>query len=260
MSENEEKLNPIYKSETGIDRWLRENIYTKIEYKGIFVEVGAATPELISNSYHFRKNGWRVIPIEPNPIFATQFLNKGYEVWNYACSNYEQDDVLFTIASKENIQKVIKFDKNGVTFTEEDIIDVENDISFHSFSHLSDSKWDNMADNYQRAYEDIKKTEIKVCVRKLDTILENTNINEIDILCIDVEGGEEKVLQGFTVEKWKPNIVIIENIDSKYNYDAYLPKYKKILRTHYDDVYIRFDINQESEVKPKKRVYKKTKK
>ena len=40
------------------------------EFKpGVFVEVGAARPDYLSISESFRKQGWKIIAIEPNPKF-----------------------------------------------------------------------------------------------------------------------------------------------------------------------------------------------
>ena len=41
-------------SEFETDKYLRENFFPDLDYKGIMVEVGAGPPEFISNSKHFR--------------------------------------------------------------------------------------------------------------------------------------------------------------------------------------------------------------
>ena len=48
------------------DAWV-ESLFSK-EYKGYFVDIGAATGKHISNSYHLEVNlGWNGICVEPNP-------------------------------------------------------------------------------------------------------------------------------------------------------------------------------------------------
>ena len=37
--------------------------------------------------------------------------------------------------------------------------------------------------------------------------------NNIDVLCIDVEGHEIDVIKGFDIKKYKPKIVIVEFLD-----------------------------------------------
>jgi FkbM family methyltransferase len=50
-----------------------------------------------------------------------------------------------------------------------------------------------------------------VQVRTLDNILEeNSYYNKFDVLSIDVEGYEVEVLEGYTISKYQPKMVIIE--------------------------------------------------
>ena len=57
------------------------------------------------------------------------------------------------------------------------------------------------------------KEEVKVNVRTLDSLLENElkHIEKIDIVSMDIEGGELDALKGFDLKKWKPTILLIEN-------------------------------------------------
>lgn len=81
----------------------------------------------------------------------------------------------------------------------------------------------------------------------LDTILENEIINP-DLLVIDVEFHEKEVLQGLTLKKWKPKMVIIEahehheNESYRLNADFindYFRKYKKIYSDGINNIYVR---------------------
>ena len=48
-------------------------------------------------------------------------------------------------------------------------------------------------------------------IYKLDDMLEKYNYPvNFDILVIDVEGGEYEVLKGFSINEWKPKMMIIE--------------------------------------------------
>jgi hypothetical protein len=51
----------------------------------------------------------------------------------------------------------------------------------------------------------------KVACDKLDRILFASGIKNIDFIIIDVEGHELNVLNGFSISKWNPYIVIIED-------------------------------------------------
>jgi FkbM family methyltransferase len=205
-----------YRSETLIDQWIRNNIFPNEEYKGVMVEVGAATPEYISNSYHWRVNEWRTISIEPNPIFAEEHRKVGSEVVECAVSDYE-GVAEFVIVGEER---------------------GEGNTSWHSFSHLSERKLENIPNDWKEVYNREKKETLKVSVRTLNSILEEKGIHKVDILTIDVEGLEVKVLGGIDLEKYQPKVVLIENVEGT-DFSPYLNGYKLVLRTIYDDVWVR---------------------
>ena len=69
-----------YHAEDQIDRVVRESFFEDYTYKGVIVEVGAAGPEYLSISRHFREHGWRVFAIEPNPEFCELHRQAGFEV------------------------------------------------------------------------------------------------------------------------------------------------------------------------------------
>ena len=54
---------------------------------GGFVDVGAARPDSLSMSALYHELGWRVIAIEPNPVFCEAHRAVGHEVLEYACSD-----------------------------------------------------------------------------------------------------------------------------------------------------------------------------
>ena len=62
----------------------------------------------------------------------------------------------------------------------------------------------------KKALIDLDKELIKSL--SLDAILEKTNLTEtkIDLLDIDVEGADLRVLKGFTIEKFKPELICVE--------------------------------------------------
>jgi FkbM family methyltransferase len=200
-------MNFTFKSETGVDKWIRENVFTDYEYKGIMVEVGAATPEYISNSYHWRENGWRTIGIEPNPYFVELHKKAGSEIYQYACSDSNVDNIDFIIIGNE-------------------VDDIDSN-TFHSFSHIADveMEFDSMASNWKEAYENSNKKTIKINVRTLDSILEELKINQIDILSIDVEGAELKVLAGLNLSEIKPKVIVLENLGDAFDFHSVLGNY-----------------------------------
>ena len=67
-----------------------------------------------------------------------------------------------------------------------------------------------------------KVEEIKVEVKKLDTVLSRINLEKIDFLSIDTEGTELEVLMGFDINRWKPRLFVIENNFGESKFSDYL--------------------------------------
>ena len=52
---------------------------------------------------------------------------------------------------------------------------------------------------------------VDVATRPLDAILEEAGATSIDFITIDVEGHELTALRGFSLDRWRPTILIIED-------------------------------------------------
>jgi FkbM family methyltransferase len=183
-----------YYAEYETDRYIRENFFPDFLYKGVMVDVGAGPPSFISNSKHFRDCGWRTICIEPNPKFVKQHQDAKSEIYQYACSN-EEKETSFII--NYNNDEWYSENNDGVSFSSLEIR--YKNIPNHNTQEI-----------------------IQVETIKLDTLLENLNINKIDILSIDVEGWEIDVLMGFNSNKYNPKVIVIENLESNKNYEKYM--------------------------------------
>jgi FkbM family methyltransferase len=205
-----------YRSETKVDEWIRDNHFTDWDYKGVMVEVGAATPEYISNSYHWRVNDWRTISIEPNPKFAEEHRKVDSEVVECAVSDYEGVAEFIMVGEERG----------------------EGNTSWHSFSHLAEKKLENIPNDWKEAYNRENKEIVRVSVRTLNSILEEKGIDKVDILTIDVEGLEVKVLGGIDLEKYQPKVILIENVENT-DFSPYLKGYQLAHKTIYDDVWVR---------------------
>lgn len=76
----------------------------------------------------------------------------------------------------------------------------------------------------------------RVNVRRLDRVLEESGFPRLDLLCLDVEGHEREVLKGFTVERWKPAVMVIESLDGTLS----APEgYRQAYRCQFDSVFVR---------------------
>ena len=101
---------------------------------------------------------------------------------------------------------------------------------------------------------------VNVSVDKLDNILKQEKIQtNFDIFVLDVEGFEENVLKGFSINKYKPKIVIIEIPDQFKDYvnnlslmskfkrlrDVFKNDYTLLVNDVVDNEYIRNDLINE---------------
>lgn len=206
-------MNESFFAEHKEDQFLRVKYFPDYDYKGTMIEVGGATPEFISVSRHFTLNKWRTVIVEPNPIFAKMHRNIGNEIYEYAASETDEDNVDFTI----------------VHITGGSVTD-------HAFSSLK------IKESYQSIsngwVNKLNKTQIKVKQRRLDTIIKEANIKQLDILSVDTEGWEIEVMKGLCL--LKPKVVMLENIFNENSYREYMTErgYKFDIRINDCDIYI----------------------
>lgn len=208
-----------YYSEFDTDKIIREKYFPNYDYKGLMIEVGGGTPEFLSMSKHFKDNGWRTIIIEPNPTFVKQHKECGNEVYEFACS-YEDKDGEFTIVE----QQVEAY--GGV-------------VTDHSFSSIDVKESYLTKTNFNLTESNNKK--IKVKIKKLDTILNDINVNKIDILSIDVEGWEIEVMKGLNTENIDCKLIVVENFLDDDSYKKYFESIGYYLSENiqYNQIYLK---------------------
>ena len=164
-----------YYSQYGEDKLLNR-LFEKND--GTCIEIGANDGVKYSTSYFFEKKGWNCILVEPTP---------------YLCSEIRKlrNATLFECAAST---------QNGET----DFYIAEG---FELFSSLESNS--TMSEHLEKNNADVKK--LKVKTRTLDSILEEADVGDIDFISIDVEGHEISVLKGFTLDKWLPKVVLLED-------------------------------------------------
>lgn len=163
-----------------LDKDLR-SFFPDYSHKGTMVEIGAFDPILLSNTYHFEKNGWDTYHIEANPDQIDMFKIRKNGCLNYAVSDYDKDDVDFNIVTSCGAYPDMPL--GGWTA---------------SYSSL-DLKYSDHTNNPKKI--------VKTNVRTLNTIFDNEwkhlKDRYIDIMTIDVEGNELEVLKGVDFTKIK---------------------------------------------------------
>jgi len=157
---------------------------------GFFVEVGANDPRQGSQTWGLEQAGWRGVLVEPQPDLAQALkTERTAQVFPVACS------------SPRNASRTMTLYLAGM------------------LSSL-DSRLAVTGLRPERA--------IEVPVRTLDDILtEAAAPAPIDFLSIDVEGHETEALAGFSFERWRPRLILIED------HVANLAKHRLLTRSGY---------------------------
>lgn len=221
-------------AEDDIDLLVRETFFNGKTGPGVFVEVGAARPDYLSISASFRKLGWKIVAIEPNPDFCAAHRARGHDVHEYACSDVDADDVEFFVV-----------DSKGADY-------LGGSVSFESFSSLGIK--DEFADLHDTVKNNTQVRTIPVKVRRLDTILRQhePDIDHIDILAVDVEGWELNVMRGLSIDKYHPSVVILENLFNKEEYVRFMSDlgFARWRRLEPNEIYVARSFAKVEEPKP----------
>jgi len=153
---------------------LKEAFFGKARV-GYFVDVGANEPQFMSQTWNLEQLGWRGVLIEPQPALVKMLKEqRRADVFGCACS------------APQNAGKVLPFQVAGL----------------HSSLNL---------DFFVAGAP--KSAIINVPVRTLDDILAEANApTPIDLLSIDVESHEIEVLNGLTLARWRPRLILIEDL------------------------------------------------
>lgn len=159
---------------------------------GTFVEVGAHDGEFASNTSCLADLGWRGFYIEPVPRYAE------------ACRR--------------------RHAKNpNVTVSEIGIGDRSERTTIHIGGALSTLRPDSKS-NYQKldwskhAFAESEAADIDL-VTLQDYLRENRLASDFELLVVDVEGYEWRVLSTMDLSVWRPRMVIIELHDQNPDYE-----------------------------------------
>jgi len=183
-------------------------------FRGVCVDIGAYHPYWLNNSWIFEKIGWDTYCIEPNPNCIPKLKEERLHVLEYACGSINKDSVPLFVYKNSTVGEA------GGT----GIMNSPHRIR-------STDKW-----SFQ---EYIGK--VSVNIRTLDWLMENEILEEnIDYLSIDVENSEIDVLKGTDLARWKPKIIVIENINEDDAQIQYLKDrgYRRVNRMIFNDIYV----------------------
>lgn len=146
------------------------------DYKGFYVDVGCFHPFWLSNTKQLYDRGWRGINIDPNAVNIQLFKAYRPEDINLCCGIS---------------------DENGI-------------MPYYKYTQPVCNSFDN---SLKRKL--ILKNVVDIPVRKLGEILEEYKVEKIDILDIDAEGFDEKIVKSFEWEKYMPTCILVEILSEK---------------------------------------------
>ena len=164
--------------------------YFKIRERGFYIDVGCYHPIHRNNTFLLHKKGWNGINIDIHKFSIDLFNYLRPNDFNYNLAVSNKNQVLDMYFQKQ-------------------------------LSQLSTIEEEQAKKVFQG---NIKKSKINAVT--LDSILEEINADnlKIDLLDIDVEGADFKVLQGFSIEKYKPELICVE-IHQKNMKESLISKY-----------------------------------
>jgi FkbM family methyltransferase len=175
----QKETDKTYYSQFGEDKILFDIFQKKTD--GVCVEVGANNGVDDSNSYFFEKIGWKCVLVEPNPSLCRAIrTSRSSLLYECAASNRSGTITLYIVEGAERSDGLSTISMNK-----------ENLERIKGLGFVS--------------------RPVQVRTMTLDEILTDARIETIDFISIDVEGHEYEVLEGFSLEKWKPAIILTED-------------------------------------------------
>jgi len=197
--------------------------------EGYFVEVGAYDGENFSNTSCLADAGWAGLYIEPIEEFADKCRTRH-------CGN-PRVSVLNCAASDTAGMAQIFIGDTLTTLVGDQVADYAK-IDWAKDLHRGESR--------------------NIRTERLDVLLEEANAPiGFDVLVIDVEGAEEKVVRGFDIAKWRPKVILIELEDEHPDFRdnirvvssvtaireiIELAGYAILFKDHINSLYVRSDV------------------
>jgi len=173
---------------------------------GTFVDVGANAPKDGSQTFAMEQRGWSGVLVEPQPDLAeTLRRERRAKVYAVACS------------TPDNAGKTLTLYLAGIQ---------------------SSLEPDFYAAGMQRAGS------VEVPVMTLDQVLTDAGAPYgIDFVSIDVEGHDIDVLDGFDLKRWRPRLILIEDVVQNLKLHRYLSSrgYRWFRRTGINSWYVPAD-------------------
>ena len=163
-----------------------------------YLDVGTNDPENLNNTYLFYKNGHNGICVEPDPgLFDAIKKSRPNDVVINVGLSDKKSDAKFYIMEPNTLN----------TFSKNDV------------------------DNYRNHYPWVKLRETKkIPVTTINRLLDDHKAKkgDIDILSIETEGLDTKIIKSMNINKYRPKIICVETAD--YLADKTLSKNNDLIK------------------------------
>jgi len=174
-----------YSSQLGQDAFLDRCVFFGARDR-VIVDVGAHDGVTFSNSLFFeQQRGWHAVCIEPNPtVFARLVGNRTATCLPFAVG-VRPGHAEFTALSGYNEML------SGLTagYDRRHLRRIERDLTRHGGTRSTES----------------------VEVKRLDALLHDAGVDHVDVLTVDIEGGELDALRSIDLQSFGVEAVVVEN-------------------------------------------------
>lgn len=204
----------MYFSQLGQDKFIDE--YFNQQNNLVFLDIGAHDGVTLSNTYFLEtERNWTGICVEAQPTeFAKLLQNRKCKCINIAVANFEGEIDFTCVDGYANMLSGISQDYN-----ESHRNRILREVNSHGGSINT----------------------IKIQAKKLQSILDEYNIQNIDFCSIDTEGSELNIVQSINFDKTNIKVFIIENNYQESTIQNFLETkgYELHCKIQWDDVFIK---------------------
>lgn len=204
-------------SQLGQDVFVDE--YFNFKKNGVFVDIGAHDGKSASNTYFLEKvRKWNGICIEPGPNQFEELKNNRNCILVNACvSNYDGESEFTYLEGYTNMLSGL-----SESYDERHKDRIKNEIQMYGG----------------------KRNVINMPVFKLQTILDQHQLYDIDYCSLDTEGSELNILKSIDFEKTKIKLFSIENNFNEDVIENYLKNFgfELLTKLQWDDIFVNTSI------------------
>lgn len=157
---------------------------------GVFLDIGAYHPFKHSNSAFFWLRGWKCVNVDANPVSIKLFNRYRPTDSNIWAAMVTQEEL------KKGLEKIDFFIPRGRSGK----IDVSGTGSVEPVEETD------------------KKDLIRISVptKSINQIVSDCGLTEIDILSIDAEGSDEKLIKDLDFSRNTPRMIVIEDFSDSF--------------------------------------------